>query len=173
VEWGRINNESSSRSILPKQYERADHREPFLTHSERKIAQPARLLWAIQRVFVSKVWQQNAHLWLIMLISYATMLNHYLIRGSPADRLQKLKDSHLRAGADGGDRTHTTLRSLDFESSASASSATSANKQGASFKLFRQKRKWHSFLTDIRSHLPPTARAPQSVDREIGLKRGE
>jgi hypothetical protein len=31
-----------------------------------------------------------------------------------------------KARADGGGRTHTTLRSLDFESSASANSATSA-----------------------------------------------
>ena len=36
--------------------------------------------------------------------------------------------------AGGGDRTHTTLRSLDFESSASASSATPAG-EGYRFAL--------------------------------------
>ena len=36
--------------------------------------------------------------------------------------------------AGGGDRTHTILRSLDFESSASASSATPAAK-GSSYKI--------------------------------------
>lgn len=34
--------------------------------------------------------------------------------------------SDLEIGTDGGGRTHTTLRSPDFESSASANSATSA-----------------------------------------------
>jgi hypothetical protein len=120
--------------------------EPFLTHSERKIAQPARLLWAIQRVFVSKVCQQNARLWLIMLTSYATMLNHYLIRGSPADRLQKLKDSHLRAGADGGDRTHTTLRSLDFESS-----AYTREKLANCHKTVQIRNSWREMQTNGRS----------------------
>ena len=35
-------------------------------------------------------------------------------------------NSHQGGSADGGDRTHTHLRELDFESSASANSATSA-----------------------------------------------
>jgi hypothetical protein len=43
--------------------------------------------------------------------------------------------------ADGGGRTHTTLRSLDFESSASANSATSAYFQGRMVYRFCKKRK--------------------------------
>ena len=43
--------------------------------------------------------------------------------------------------ADGGGRTHTTLRSLDFESSASANSATSAYLQGRMVYRFLKKRK--------------------------------
>ena len=48
----------------------------------------------------------------------------------------KLRHRGLGAqeNAGGGDRTHTILRSLDFESSASASSATPAAK-GSSYKI--------------------------------------
>src|SRR5207253_1987226 len=45
-----------------------------------------------------------------------------------------LVESRCRGSAGGGDRTHTILRSLDFESSASASSATPAAK-GSSYKI--------------------------------------
>ena len=55
------------------------------------------------------------------------------IIGQVDDRMLYGFASQNRA-AGGGDRTHTILRSLDFESSASASSATPAAK-GSSYKV--------------------------------------
>jgi hypothetical protein len=52
------------------------------------------------------------------------------------------------SSADGGGRTHTTLRSLDFESSASANSATSAYLQGRMVYRFLQKRKGFVIRTE-------------------------
>src|SRR5262245_31388851 len=40
--------------------------------------------------------------------------------------LLQLHGRHLQPSAEGGNRTHTPVRALDFESSASANSATSA-----------------------------------------------
>jgi hypothetical protein len=63
----------------------------------------------------------------------------------------------LSASADGGGRTHTTLRSLDFESSASANSATSAHLQGRMVDRFSPKRK--GFVAHFHNHasIAPTA----------------
>ena len=46
------------------------------------------------------------------------------------------KRAILQDGADGGGRTHTSSRILDFESSASANSATSATKMINNLRLF-------------------------------------
>src|SRR5437764_6258719 len=55
--------------------------------------------------------------------------------------------------AGGGDRTHTILRSLDFESSASASSATPARRDQATKEKRKLKRQQMSSLLSERSHL--------------------
>ncbi len=47
----------------------------------------------------------------------------------------------LLGTTDGGDRTHTHLRELDFESSASANSATSAFREEETCNPFAAKRK--------------------------------
>jgi hypothetical protein len=72
----------------------------------------------------------------------ATSLRVARIRGQPArhslpefqttgrSRDDEYNYDFAFSSADGGGRTHTTLRSLDFESSASANSATSAYLQG-------------------------------------------
>jgi hypothetical protein len=60
--------------------------ERFLTHSERKIAQPARLLWAIQRVFVSKVCQKKRP----FMANYAHLMR---------DHAQSLFDSRIASGS--------------------------------------------------------------------------
>ena len=49
----------------------------------------------------------------------------------PRERGEK---PQFQDGADGGGRTHTTFRLLDFESSASANSATSAKPEEAGYQ---------------------------------------
>ena len=56
----------------------------------------------------------------------------------PPNDLQRRSLPHC---ADGGDRTHTLLPVLDFESSASANSATSAFREEATTNPFATKRK--------------------------------
>ena len=48
-------------------------------------------------------------------------------------------NAYLKDGADGGGRTHTSSRILDFESSASANSATSATRGTIYFSGARSK----------------------------------
>ena len=68
------------------------------------------------------------------------------------------------SSADGGGRTHTTLRSPDFESGASASSATSAYFQGRMVDRFCKKRK--GFVVHFHDHasISPTALVTLGVD---------
>jgi hypothetical protein len=61
--------------------------------------------------------------------------------------------------ADGGDRTHTHLRELDFESSASANSATSAFVKRELFKPFSPKRKREDSRGRLRMRDKPNTQA--------------
>jgi hypothetical protein len=82
--------------------------------------------------------------------------------------------SGLAAG--GGARTHTILRSLDFESSASANSATPAAKK-ADEEVTRAKRKLKRFRSNDRARqcqsgsdpgAPKTKQAPRIGDQKSG-----
>ena len=80
--------------------------------------------------------------------------------------------------ADGGDRTHTLLPVLDFESSASANSATSAFCEEATTNPFAPKRKrQRRHLATLKQTHPgfgsvqlPNKRARLSTDRHPGTE---
>jgi hypothetical protein len=72
--------------------------------------------------------------------------------------ISKLLDAlwirYFGACADGGDRTHTLLPVLDFESSASANSATSALLEEGITSAFAQKRKRSEFEQPKKREIP-------------------
>src|ERR1700722_1053530 len=70
------------------------------------------------------------------------------------------------SSADGGGRTHTTLRSPDFESGASASSATSAYFQGRMVDRFCKKRKGFVAHFHNRASIAPTELVTLGVDSQ-------